>query len=105
MRLGIPGIVESGISGRLGDSMAGTIIFNSININAQETNAGVFIGEAVANGWDSHNKNQQSVGMIFTAFIATMINTGNLYLLNDNDVIDTPIVQPSSEPTGSTTQV
>jgi hypothetical protein len=79
-------------SATIGDErMAGTIIFNSINVNAQNTNAAVFVGETAANGWDSHNKKQLSSGMMFNAFGGFTHLPGNLYILNDNDFLDTLI--------------
>jgi hypothetical protein len=77
--------------------LAGAIIFNSINVNAQETNAAIFVGETTAQGWDSHNKNQMSVGMIFSGFGGASIFPGSLYLLSDNDVIDTLITDRDLE--------
>lgn len=69
--------------------MPNSIIFNTIAINAQETNAGLFIGQNNANGWDSHNKNIFSIGLILGAF-----NTfpANYNFIQDNDAIDTPIM-------------
>ncbi|PYI55452.1 hypothetical protein [Paenibacillus flagellatus] len=72
--------------------MPGTIIFNGIYVNAQATNAAVFIGEAAAPGWDSHNKNQMSIGTIFNAFGGGGPIAGNLNLLSDNDFLDTLIL-------------
>lgn len=85
--------------------MAGTIIFNAININAQEINSAVFVGETNALGWDSHNKNQQSFGMSFVAYGAGFLNAGNLYLLSDNDLVDTTVNDPDGESGNPTNQV
>lgn len=71
--------------------MPGAIVFNGIYINAQATNGAVFIGENVANGWDSHNKNQASIGMVFSGFFSIEHVAGNWNALSDNDVIDTYI--------------
>jgi hypothetical protein len=79
------------------------IIFNGIYINTQETNAGVFIGSTTASGWDSHNKNQLSV-QTFNAFGGGTAIPGNLFLLSDNDFIDTAITDADVEG-GPTTQV
>jgi hypothetical protein len=84
--------------------MAGTIIFNGIYINAQETNAGVFVGQSTASGWDSHNKNQMSVGMIFNGYGSSSLFPGNLFLLSDNDFIDTAITDTDVEG-GPTSQI
>lgn len=71
--------------------MPGNIIFNGIYVNAQATNAAVFVGENAAPGWDSHNKNQMSIGMNFNAFGGGGTFSGNLNLLSDNDYLDTLI--------------
>jgi hypothetical protein len=68
--------------------MAGGIIFNSININGQETNTGVFVGENAANNWESHNKNQTSLGFIFGSYLTFPYNYN---FISDNDFVDTPI--------------
>lgn len=73
------------------------IIFNSINVNAQKTNTGVFVGNSAASGWDSHNKNLLSAGMIFNAFGGFNHLAGNLFLLSDNDFLDTFIVDGDLE--------
>jgi hypothetical protein len=67
------------------------IIFNSINVNTYRTNAGIFVGEISAPGWDSHNKNQYSIGFINAAFASGSYFPGNLNVLSDNDFIDTAI--------------
>ncbi|MDC3417393.1 hypothetical protein [Aquibacillus salsiterrae] len=68
--------------------MPETIIFNAINVNVQETNTGVFIGDNSASNWESHNKNLFSIGLLFG-----VLNTfpANLNVITDNDFIDTPI--------------
>ncbi|GAA3405901.1 hypothetical protein ACFFNY_26130 [Paenibacillus hodogayensis] len=71
--------------------MPGTIIFNGIYVNAQETNAAVFVGETAAPGWDSHNKNQYSIGSITNGFGGGSTFAANLNLLSDNDFLDTLI--------------
>lgn len=76
--------------------MAGAIIFNSILINGQETLGGVFVGETTASGWTSHNKNQLSIGQLFTGFGAGNLFPANYFLISDNDVIDTAIADPDN---------
>jgi hypothetical protein len=71
--------------------MPNAIIFNCINVNTNKTNAGIFVGETSAPGWDSHNKNQGSISMITTAYASGAYFPGNLNLLSDNDFIDTAI--------------
>lgn len=84
--------------------MPGAIIFNSIYVNTQGTNAAIFVGENSAPGWDSHNKKQNSVGQISNAFGGAMGNTGNLYLLSDNDFLDTFISDGAEIEGGPTAQ-
>jgi hypothetical protein len=74
--------------------MAGGIIFNSINVNGQETNTGVFVGENAANNWESHNKNQAAIGFVFGTYLTFPYNHN---LVSDNDVIDTPITEYEHE--------
>lgn len=64
------------------------------------TNAAVFIGDNAASGWDSNNKNQNSIGPVTGA---ANVFTAILTLMNDNDVLDTPIVDNDIE-TGPTAQ-
>lgn len=85
--------------------MAGTIVFNAIYINAQETNGAVFIGETVANGWDSHNKNQMSIGKLFGAYFNSENIFGNWNVLSDNDVIDTYIQDGLENKAAPSTQI
>jgi hypothetical protein len=77
--------------------MADGIFFNSININTQESNGLIQIGENSATGWDTHNKNQLINGFIFTAFGAVNLIPNNYNLLLDNDVVDTPIFDQDVE--------
>ncbi len=69
--------------------MPDLIIFNCIAVNGLQSNAGIMVGDVVASGWDSNNKNQMSAGLVFGA--------GNLFPANvgvilDNDIVDVPIV-------------
>lgn len=80
--------------------MPDLIIFNCIAVNSLNTSAAVFVGDNSASGWDANNKSSNSVN---TVAGAGNIFTANLTLLNDNDVIDTPIVD--SDITGPTAQV
>lgn len=72
--------------------MPGTIIFNGIYVTNQGPNGAVFIGENAAPGWDSHNKNQTSSGQNNIGFGGIYNHTGNLFLLSDNDFLDTLIL-------------
>jgi hypothetical protein len=76
--------------------MSGVIIFNSLFVNGQETNTAVFVGETAASGWTSHNKNQNSVGQVFTGFGAAIFFPNNYFLISDNDVVDTAIADPDN---------
>ncbi|UJF32863.1 spore germination protein [Paenibacillus hexagrammi] len=67
--------------------MAVTINFLAINVNAQDTNATVSIGEIAQNSWNSHNKNNFGNGMFFGA----ALTPNNLVFINDNDFIDMPV--------------
>lgn len=69
--------------------MPDLIIFNCIAANSLRTNAGIFVGDNAASSWDTNNKNQQSIG---TVNGAGNLFTANLNLMNDNDVLDTPII-------------
>jgi hypothetical protein len=74
--------------------MPDLIIFNCIAANYMNTNAAILIGDNAAYGWDSNNKSDNSIGQVTgTANIVT----ANLNLLNDNDFIDTPIIDNDIE--------
>ena len=77
------------------------IIFNCIATNSLKTNAGIFIGENAATGWDSNNKNDSALNQIVGA---ANVLTAILTMLNDNDLIDTPIIDNDIE-TGPGVQV
>ncbi len=74
------------------------IVFNTIVANGMETNAAIFIGENGATGWDSNNKNQLGLGMIFGAY---NVFPSNLIAIYDNDLYDTPIWDSDIEPSAS----
>jgi hypothetical protein len=79
--------------------MPDLIIFNCIAVNSQNTAAGIFIGDNAASAWDANNKSSSSIN---TVAGAGNLFTANITLLNDNDLIDTPIVD--SDVTGPTAQ-
>jgi hypothetical protein len=85
--------------------MAGSIVFNTINVNGLETNAAIFVGENSASGWDSHNKNQNSIGFIFSGFAAYTLFPGNFNFVSDNDLIDTVINDGFEAKASPTSQV
>ncbi len=67
--------------------MSVNISFGTINVNAQDTNATVSIGENSQGGWSAHSKNNFGNGMLFGINnSANMIN--NIF---DNDAVDSPI--------------
>ncbi|MEF3310891.1 hypothetical protein PV433_18580 [Paenibacillus sp. GYB004] len=72
--------------------MPGAIIFNGIYVNSQRINAAIFVGENASPGWDSHNKNQMSVGKVKNGFGGESTFSGNLCLISDNDFLDTLIL-------------
>lgn len=85
--------------------MAGTIVFNGIFVNAQYKNTGVFVGETVANGWESHNKNQRSIGSFINGFGSGSNVAGNLNLILDNDIVDTAIFDGFEQDAAPSSQV
>ncbi len=74
--------------------MPDLIIFNTIAANSMNTNAGILIGDNVASGWDSNNKFENGIAQVVGA---ANVFTAILTLLNDNDIIDTPIVDSDVE--------
>lgn len=68
--------------------MAVNITFGSINVNAQETNATISIGESSQSGWSAHSKFNFGTGMLFG--INNSWNIINNIL--DNDAVDSPIM-------------
>lgn len=62
--------------------------FDRIAVNAMEKNSGVFVGTNLQYGWSSHNKTNASI-----AFVSGDGNAieGNVNVIYDNDIIDTPI--------------
>lgn len=77
--------------------MAVTISFVAINVNSQETNATVSIGENSQAAWTSHNKQNFGNGMFF----GNTLTPNNWILISDNDVIDMPVndndITPSAQ--------
>ncbi|MEF3312095.1 hypothetical protein PV433_24740 [Paenibacillus sp. GYB004] len=84
--------------------MPTSIVFNGIYVNNQGPNGAVFVGETSAPGWDSHNKIQASTGKNVNGFGGGELYTGNLYLLSDNDFIDTLILDGFEKEGGPTVQ-
>jgi hypothetical protein len=80
-----------------GKRMAGNIVFNMINVNSLNRNAGVSIGENTQSSWDAHGKNNNGNGMLLGNFI----NLNNLIIINDNDIFDVPINDNDFKPATS----
>ena len=59
-----------------------------MKVGAMQSDAGVFMGENIQNGWDSHTKSNQA-GSSATGdynYLPTVLN-----IVNDPDLIDVPI--------------
>jgi hypothetical protein len=67
--------------------MAFPIIFNMINVNGQNGNGVVAVGENQQNGWAAHSKQNMGVSMLF----GVNYTLNNLTYIMDNDYIDAPI--------------
>jgi len=72
------------------------IIFNSINVNTQDTDAAISIGENQQTDWDAHAKNNFGNGMFF----GWNITLNSLNYIFDPDVSDTPIIDNDVVPSG-----
>jgi hypothetical protein len=72
--------------------MSLTVVFREIMVKKIETNSGVFVGTNIANGWDSHSKNQMSINASENNKFPNNVN-----IIADNDVIDTLIRDRDSE--------
>lgn len=70
--------------------MSGPITFNMINVNGQESLGGVFVGDTAASGWEVQQKINQSQGMNFAAFGASIPVVGNINYILDPDVTENP---------------
>ena len=66
--------------------MAVFINFGLIIINNLASNAGLFFGENVQQGWDSPTKTNQALNM----FGVGTISINNININDDPDLIDTP---------------
>lgn len=74
--------------------MPSSIVFNMININNQNTNATIGIGENAQSSWDSHSKNNYGTG----EFIGNSISANIINFIFDNDFIDAPINDQDFKP-------
>jgi hypothetical protein len=81
--------------------MAVSINFIAINVNAQQTNATVSIGENAQNVWSSHNKRNYGNGL----YLGLAYSPNNLVILSDNDFIDMPVIDNDIAPSKTNQQV
>ncbi|QOY34598.2 hypothetical protein AWH56_017965 [Anaerobacillus isosaccharinicus] len=71
----------------------------AVNVNVNNTNAGVFIGQNSQTNWDSHQKRMPGVGVVNGVSNMAM---GNLVSLIDNDLADMPISEMENVPSPNT---
>lgn len=63
------------------------VSFHNLNVNAVETNSGIFIGSHnAAHGWSSHHKTNSGFGSTTNATTTQCVS-----IVFDNDVVDAPI--------------
>lgn len=69
-----------------------TVTFNSILVNAVNSNSGIFVGTNSQSNWNSNRNNKFGFGEVIGAknIISRAIN-----IFMDNDMIDTPIITTS----------
>ncbi|NOU87781.1 hypothetical protein GC102_18690 [Paenibacillus sp. LMG 31460] len=75
-------------------SVPSSIVFNMININNQNTNATIGIGENAQSSWDSHSKNNYGTGQ----WIGNSVSANIVNFIYDNDFIDSPINDQDFKP-------
>lgn len=81
--------------------MSVPVVFNTLNIGGQYTNATVSIGENMQSGWNAPSKNNFAIGPAFGMNLA--ISPANFVF--DPDGIDTRIIDPEFIPSFQTQQV
>lgn len=64
------------------------VSLGGIKVGSLANDCGIFIGENMQHGWDSHAKGNTGVGMIAGDYNVLAVY---LALLNDPDIIDSPI--------------
>lgn len=62
--------------------------FGNLTVNAITNASGVFIGTNVQYGWSSHGKENTGFGSV-TGYANKLYR--NTSILNDNDIVDSPI--------------
>ncbi len=65
--------------------MSINFVLGSVNVNVNNTNAGVFIGQNSQTNWDSHQKRMPAIGVVNGIY---NISAGNLASQIDNDLAD-----------------
>ncbi|UUZ86312.1 hypothetical protein LJK88_24665 [Paenibacillus sp. P26] len=75
--------------------MAVVVNFIAINVNTQNRDSTISIGEVVQSGWASHGKNNFGNGNMFGISAAANI----LNNIIDNDLVDSPIFDLQNAPT------
>jgi hypothetical protein len=81
--------------------MAVAINFIAINVNTQNRDSTISIGEIVQSGWAAHGKNNFGNGNMFGISATTNV----LNNIVDNDFIDSPIFDLQNAPTAQNQQV
>lgn len=64
--------------------MAIAFTLGSINVNSQNTNSAISVGENQLPGWAAHRKVNNGIGFL----AGNVLNTGNISGINDPDLID-----------------
>jgi hypothetical protein len=72
-------------------------LFNAINVNSMQSNAGVFMGQNTQTGWNSPTK--QNNGIFGTG--QGNLYAGNFHIISDNDGIDQPNADPDIQPSAN----
>ncbi|RXI96405.1 hypothetical protein DS745_22075 [Anaerobacillus alkaliphilus] len=65
--------------------MAINFVLGAVNVNVNNTNAGVFIGQNSQSNWDSHQKRMPAIGVVNGI---SNISAGNIASQIDNDLAD-----------------
>jgi hypothetical protein len=81
--------------------VAVAINFIAINVNTQNRDSTISIGEVVQSGWAAHGKNNFGTGNLFG--ISSVVNVMNNIM--DNDVIDSPTFDLQNVPTAQNQQI
>lgn len=80
--------------------MAVIINMIAINVNSQNTNSAVAIGENQQAAWTSHNKSNFGNGV----FVGNTLAPNNIIIILDNDIIDMPVNDNDFVPSGQNQQ-